>query len=245
MCLTVAIEQGPNLGLLATDTRRSQLTGDGELLTSDPGGKLRRVPHGFVAATGDATVGYAGLDRLEAVDARDRDAMRQAVSATYREVGPEVKARYEEADPANTYFFVLARDRVRPEAYRVKATGELLEDPSTSVLVGWPFEDDAEGNRQRRKRTDDFLEAIVTPGSVDDFVRRVAALFASVAAVETRVSGELDLAMVLPDGLALPVDGRPDPSGFYRVFGDAAEIATGRRALDDVISSTNTLEVTT
>lgn len=222
MCLTLSIEQSSDLGLLATDTRRHITTSDG-IVTSDPGDKLRRIPNGFVAATGDATVGTTGLDRLEEVDARDRDAVRETVKEVYREKAPAVRQQYEDGDPENTYFFVLARDAGRVSAYRVQATGELHESRATNILIGWPFSGDAVDRHKA-----EFVQAIQRPGAFEDFVQRVASLFHNVSEDDQRVSGTLDLAVVTAEGQGLQTRIGPDFSGYYQLEGPARGIAAGR-----------------
>ena len=232
MCLTLALAHGPRLGILATDTRMHRRTVDGEILASDPGGKLRHIPGGFVAATGDATVGFEGLDRLDGLDARDRDAVQETVVDAYRDTAGDVRRAYADGQPEETYWFVLARNPDRPRVYRVRATGEIHEDPETNLLLGWPFEDDGDVARHQEA----FLEALREPGSLDDFLQRVARLFRHVAADDDRVSGTLDLALVMSEGRGIQTEAGPDFTSFWRLQAPAEQVALARTMISNLLT---------
>lgn len=87
MCMTLALS-APGVGLVATDTRYSSPGG-----VFDYGQRLRRIPGGWAAATGNTGILLYGLRALEQVGAGDPAASRKALRAAAQAIRSRVPGK--------------------------------------------------------------------------------------------------------------------------------------------------------
>jgi hypothetical protein len=139
MCMTLAVS-APGVVLVATDTRFTWGTDTDEPRVRDLGTKLRRIPQGWAAGTGNTAILLAGLRVLEMAGG---GCVTQTRSALQR-VGRSVRTQAEGGEKAQETMWMIGRaDGGVFSIHSARENGDDLDpDDSRSGrfarLVAWP-----------------------------------------------------------------------------------------------------------
>lgn len=182
MCMTIVIRDGAR-AWVAADRKWNFKYFSGRIVRKDLGGKVRRVPGGVVAFSGDGFVGAAGLDLLEVLGMGGLP----EIPRLYRT--GELRA-FDGQEPLRTVFLGAAAEEPRPVLVGSYLTGEQALPPGSDFTVSWPPEvDEAAQNRL----CGEFLSAWVAARGEEEKLQALSALFERTAAIAPSMSPTMDV----------------------------------------------------
>lgn len=181
MCMTLALSRHGST-VMATDTRHSLYTTDGQSRRLDAGGKLAKIGGAWIALGGDALHAAVVLERLAALDARRIEDVTAALTAAAADAPAVIAERWPGAPSkpdARSVYLVASRGEVAA----VRFDGELLHRGHDSLMVAYPH------GFPNRERAHEKLRAAFSAARTQwALVRIVAREFSAVAECSESVS---------------------------------------------------------